>query len=113
MKFTVTKTHYTVLPNRIINSPDMSFKAKGVLAYMLSRPDDWQFYLSEIVKHATDGMSAVRSAVQELIDNRYIVRIRDRDEETGKFAGYIYLVFDFPQEHPEIYEMKEDASVSR
>ncbi|GIW49172.1 MAG: replication protein [Caloramator sp.] len=72
----------------------LSFKAKGILVYMLSRPDDWQFYESEILKHTSDGKDSLKNGIKELIKYGYIVRHEKR--ELGRFAGYEYIVYEMP-----------------
>jgi hypothetical protein len=77
--------NYFEMDNTPIQRPDMSMKAKGLLAYLISLPDDWTLYKSELVKHFTDGKDAVRSAFAELEKNLYIITIKSRDKK-GKFV---------------------------
>jgi hypothetical protein len=45
----------------------MSWKARGILIYMLSLPDDWEVHLSEIAKHSEkDGRDSFASGIKEL-----------------------------------------------
>ena len=75
----VSKTnHFVVLDKNFLNDKNLSLKAKGLLAYMLSLPDDWTFYLEELEKHSTDGMSSLRSGFKELQENGYVTRSRKR-----------------------------------
>lgn len=57
---------------------NLSAKAKGILLYFLSRPDNWQIYTSEVVKHMNDGQKSINSGVQELMDNKYVHRIQKK-----------------------------------
>jgi|SRR5690606_6156707 len=79
----------------MIHDSRLSFKAKGILTYLLSRPDDWQVYEVEIIKHAKDGRDSVRSGIKELIDCGYIERTERRNEK-GQFKGYEYEVYEVP-----------------
>lgn len=74
---------------------NLSWKAKGILAYILCKPDDWQIYISELSNNSKDGKDSTRAGVNELIANGYIVRNRVHDEN-GKFAGYDYQVHEKP-----------------
>lgn len=74
----------------------LSYKSKGVLAYILSRPDDWKIYEVEVVKHSKDGRDSVRTGIKELIDYGYIIR-HDVRNEKGQFEGYDYEVFETPR----------------
>ena len=60
-KFIKTKKekNFTVLDNTFIKDTRLSWKAKGLMTYLLSLPDDWTIHLSEIEQHATDGKSLV------------------------------------------------------
>ncbi|ARM68211.1 hypothetical protein [Staphylococcus phage IME1367_01] len=78
---------------------NLSAKAKGILLYFLSRPDDWQIYTSEVVKHMNDGQKSINSGIQELMDNNYVHRTQKR-AENGVFKGFEYLVYERPTEMP-------------
>lgn len=77
----------------------LSAKAKGILLYFLSRPDNWQIYTSEVVKHMNDGQQSINSGIQELIKSKYVHRIQKRTDN-GVFNGYEYLVYEKPTEMP-------------
>jgi len=89
-------TNFTTVSNDIPNNPNLSWKAKGLLLYLLSRPDDWSVYISQLSKVGTDGKDSTSSGVKELIKEGYIMRTAERDEK-GKFKGYNYLVSDEPE----------------
>lgn len=84
---------FVQIDKTMIYDNQLSFKAKGILSYLLSRPDDWKVYEVEIVKHAKDGRDSVRSGIKELVDCGYIERKKIRGEK-GKFEGYEYLVYE-------------------
>ena len=69
----------------------LSAKAKGILLYFLSRPDNWQIYTSEVVKHMNDGQKSINSGIQELIKSKYVHRIQKRTDN-GVFNGR-YLAY--------------------
>ena len=73
----------------------LSFKAKGILTYLLGKPDDWQVYQTEIEKHASDGKASVDSGIKELIEYGYMDRKQRRDDK-GRFKGYDYTVYEVP-----------------
>lgn len=77
----------------------LSAKAKGILLYFLSRPDNWQIYTSEVVKHMNDGQKSINSGIQELIKSKYVHRLQKRTDN-GVFNGYEYLVYEKPTEMP-------------
>ncbi len=84
---------YVMVNKSFVMDANLSWKAKGILLYFLSRPDDWQIYESEAVKHSADGRDSFRSGIEELIAAGYIKRERQRDEK-GMLRGSKYLVFE-------------------
>ena len=95
-KFIKTKKekNYTVLDNTFIKDTRLSWKAKGLMTYLLSLPDDWTIHLSEIEKHATDGKSALRSAINELKELGYLKAEQKR--ENNRFAEMVYIIIENP-----------------
>ena len=77
-----------------LNDSSLTWQAKGLLAYMLSMPDDWSYYVTELSKHSKSGRDATSTALNELIKAKYVYRIAKRDK--GKFKGYDYFVFEEP-----------------
>jgi len=75
---------YVMIDREIFQNSTLSWKAKGLLGYLLSRPDDWIVRMTDLAKQSTDGMAAIRTAVKELEDAGYMVRQREQDDE-GKF----------------------------
>ena len=87
---------YTVLNNGIFRDENLSAKSLGILAKMLSLPDNWEFSetgLCSIFKK--DGRSSIRSGLKELEENGYLVRSRVRDE-SGKLTSTEWTVSDKP-----------------
>ncbi len=88
------QNNYVVMNKTSLMDDRLSWKAKGLHAYMLSMPDDWTFYDTELQKHAKDGRDSLRSALKELRDLGYMKRVRHRNEE-GKF-DYETIVYEVP-----------------
>ena len=97
-KFVKTKKerNYTVLDNTFIQDASLSWKAKGLMTYLLSLPDDWEIHLSEIEKHSTDGKAALRSAINELKEHGYLRAEQKRKD--NRFAEMIYVIIENPAE---------------
>ena len=79
-----------------LQDASLSLKAKGLLAYMLTMPDDWDFYETELINHFPDGLSALREAVKELIERGYIDRKRIRNTN-GTLGKSIWTLYDLPK----------------
>ena len=85
----VEKTkNYSVISNEFIRRKDLSWKAKGILTYILTLPDDWVININEIMTHATEGEKAFRSGWKELKDAGYVHRYPVRDEKSNKITHW-------------------------
>jgi hypothetical protein len=91
---------YALIAKAAVNDSRLSFKALGILVYILSKPDDWKTYARELAKSHDDGRDAVLSGLKELEQCGYLVRTRPRDEETGLFRKMEVLVYEEPVEAP-------------
>ena len=84
------------MSNHHLQDKRLSLKAKGLLSYMLSLPDDWDYSLKGLTTGCRDGIDSVRSAVHELEDGGYLCRSKVRDAR-GRIIDYNYEVFELPQ----------------
>lgn len=87
--------NFVTIHKGFIQDSNLSWKAKGLLLYLLSRPDDWQIYETELIKHTSDGLSSLKSGIKELEKTGYIERKRKRDDK-GRLKEYEYEVFEQP-----------------
>lgn len=87
--------NFVTVHKNFIHDSKLTFKSKGILLYLLSRPDDWQIYESEILKHTNDGKDSLKSGIKELEEIGYVVRTRKRNDK-GHLNGYEYLVYEHP-----------------
>jgi hypothetical protein len=88
---------YVQINRTAILNPALSFKAKGILTYLMSRPDGWEVNLIDLVKRSADGISSVRAGIQELVNVGHVRRGIIRDKENGRFADYLWEVHELPQ----------------
>jgi hypothetical protein len=87
---------FVIMDQRPLNDARLSWKAKGLLAYLLSKPDDWQVWMDDLEKRSTDGEHAVRSAIRELRDCGYVRYGRERQPD-GTFGPAVYYVSEIPE----------------
>jgi len=80
---------------RIIENPVLSWRAKGLHTYLISRPPGWKIWYKDLVQRATDGTTAVRSAVKELQDTGYL-KIERQLDESKKVIGSRWIVAQTP-----------------
>lgn len=88
-------SNFVLLDNGFLKNKSLSMKAKGLLAYLLSLPDDWKIYVSELVNNFSDGKHSVYSAINELKQEGYISQSFERSR-SGTFAKSSYLVHEIP-----------------
>lgn len=90
--------NYTTVHNGFIKRKDLSWKAKGIMTYLLSLPDDWVVNLDEIKRNASDGESSFRSGWKELKDAGYVSKQSIRDEVTKKILKWETIIKEIPDE---------------
>lgn len=88
------KSQYTVIDQSIFKDNTLSNKALGMLCRMLSLPNEWEFSVEGLATLSTDGVSAVRSQLNELEEHGYLTRNYVRGE--GKYSGIEYVVSEVP-----------------
>lgn len=86
----VQKPPYTIVPDGALKDPNLSARAKGVYAYLLSNQESFIIYKKEIVNRFKEGRDAIYKAFDELIEAGWIVATYKRDK--GKFGGSDYKV---------------------
>lgn len=89
---------------RILNDPlqdeRLSFKARGLLAYMLTKPDNFRFYIEELMKHTTEGKDSIRAGLKELERLGYVHRYPIKDAR-GKIVSWELDIYESPSLRPE------------
>ena len=63
---------FTMVLNDLLNSSDLSLSAKGLYAYMYSKPDNWTFTIKSITSQLKDSQYAIEKAMKELKDQGWI-----------------------------------------
>lgn len=95
--------NFTTVRNEYLQDVNLSWKAKGLITYIMSLPPDWQLNLSDLKKRSKDGRDATAAGLRELITNGYCQRYKVRGDG-GAFAGCDYEVSDikeFESERPQ------------
>lgn len=72
---------FTQVINSLLNDTELSLKAKGLYAYMDSKPDGWNFTIISMSKQLLEGTDAIKSGLRELKNKGYL-------EYTKKIDGY-------------------------
>jgi len=97
--FRIEKTNnYTTMSNFHLRDNNITHKARGLLSYMLSLPDDWDYSLAGLVKISKENKSAIRSALNELKEYGYLIieKIYPNNSKSGRIE-YIYNIYEKPK----------------
>src|SRR3954451_2463070 len=71
---------FTVMSNETLNRGDLSFLAKGILAFYLSKPNAWHPRSSHLQQVSPyEGEQRLARAVNELIEHGFYRRTRSQD----------------------------------
>ena len=76
---------FTRVDNHYLEDDRLSFRAKGVLTYLLSKPDDWKVREKHLVIQSTEGKQALAGATKELRERGFLHTYRVRDAK-GQFS---------------------------
>ena len=97
--------NYVVIPNGLAQHRGLSFRARGMLLYILSKPTDWIVRETDLMKEGLAGRDQVRSVIKELVEVGYLKRLKKR--EAGKFDGVEYVA------HPSVSPSPEKPSTEK
>ena len=77
---TAKRSQYVVITHAVLTDTALSWDAKGLLCYLLSRPDDWQVRVDHLVKQGCGaGRGKIYRMLGELIACGYAERSPLRD----------------------------------
>lgn len=106
------QTPYVMLDTTAMNDERLSYRARGLHTYLMSKPDGWQIYLLHLEQRSpTEGREAIRNAIKELERTGYAHREKVRDER-GRLAGWRTTIYETPQLRQDGPEEAADAPLS-
>ena len=91
-----TDYNYSTIPVKILNDSKLSATAKGILAFLLSLPQNHNINKKDLPKYFKEGYYALNKAFEELVKHRIVHTIEVRDKK-GHFKGFEYVVHEFPK----------------
>jgi hypothetical protein len=87
---------YTRVDNATVEDPRLSFKALGLLVYLLSKPDHWTVSREHLATTHQDGETSIRTALAELRECGYLTTEELRDS-SGRITGRGSVIHERPQ----------------
>lgn len=98
--------NFYILDKRISEDRRLSWGARGLLVYLLGKPDNWQIFPAALVQDVSDsgkpiGRDATYALISELIGTGYVRREQTRNAD-GTVGAARYVVSEQPHtENPE------------
>ena len=87
--------NYTSMSNEHLQNKELSLKAKGLLSYMLSLPDDWNYSLEGLVSNCKESKTSIRSTLNELKQHGYLsVEKLYPNKTASKKIEYVYNIYE-------------------
>jgi len=81
-------TGFTMVSNKPLCNKDLSLSAKGLYAYLRSKPDGWQFSADRIALDCLECVRTIKSILQELEDFGLLIRKRKSDGRIDYFIQH-------------------------
>lgn len=88
--------NFYILDKKISEDCSISWAARGLLIFLLGKPDNWEVSVQHLINQTADariksGRDAVRALLRELMDAGYIQKTAAHDVD-GRFSGYDYMI---------------------
>ncbi|MCR1878957.1 conserved phage C-terminal domain-containing protein [Limosilactobacillus reuteri] len=90
----VYQKRFTTVDNTVLNDESVTWKAKGLFTYLWSKPDNWNYSVKEVSRHAKDGRDSTSDGVQELEAHGYLKR--EQINKKGSFGSSIWTLSERP-----------------
>lgn len=89
---------YFSASNEPFNDKRLSWEARGLMGYLLSKPNDWEVRMSDLENQSNAGSHKLRRILAELRSCGYMNRIRITKGD-GKF-DWVTEVYESPSQNP-------------
>ena len=101
------RNRFLIIDQSAIEDDRLSWAARGLLGYLLSKPDDWKVLVNDLRKRGDLGRDGIYRLLRELRDTGYLRFVRKRDR-FGRIRGGTYIVREIATApHPDLPDMVE------
>jgi len=98
---------YTQIHDDVLADARLSYKARGILAYLLSRAGKWEVRFKDILNHSDhDGRVAIQAGMAELVEYGYVA-LSPVYKSDGTLAGKRYVILKHPNVPKDILTEKQ------
>ena len=78
----------------LMQDSSLTFEARGMMGYLLSRPDDWTVLVPDLIKSSPSGAAKTRRIIKELVERGFLVREWEHEKGQFSFKTDLYEVAD-------------------
>ncbi|APQ14700.1 hypothetical protein BJP27_24305 (plasmid) [Pseudomonas oryzihabitans] len=94
-------TGFYILDRKIAEDERMSWAARGMLIFLLSKPDNWEVSVKHLINQTKNavGKSSSRDAVRVILKELETIgylQVDQARQSTGRFEGVAYIVHESP-----------------
>ena len=87
---------FVVIEHSVVEDSRLSWAARGILVYLLSKPDDWSVRVTDLSRRGDLGRCSIYKLLKELREFGYVTYHPQRNEK-GQYRGGIYTVHEAPE----------------
>jgi len=90
---------FTVISRLALEDPRLSYPSKGLLSYLLAKPNDWKVNIKNLANNGKASHRTIYKILDELILYGYVRRTKSRNTR-GTYGKVIYEVYENPLDNP-------------
>jgi hypothetical protein len=91
---------YFTASNALFSDSRLSWEARGLMGYLLSKPDNWQVRVYDLVRNGPAGAHKIGRVLRELERAGYLTRERISRRD-GRF-DWLTTVYESPSSNPQV-----------
>lgn len=91
---------FTIIRNATLRDARLTFKARGLLAFILSQPEGYRVSAEELAEEGPDGRDAIRSALREMEAAGYLRREKRRTKDGRLMTDAVLFEVPLVAENP-------------
>lgn len=99
-------SNFVLIDKSFLEDTRLSYKAKGILAYLLSKPNNWKVIVGNLVNYSVDGKASIYAGLKELKECGYYEKVPIRNDK-GHFVRWESTVYERPEPLPDFREMEK------
>jgi hypothetical protein len=86
---------YRMISRALFEDNRLSLEARGLMGYILVKPDDWQVKVTDLVKQGKAGKNRIYRILNELMQFGYCQRVDTRNAK-GQVVSWDYSIYEHP-----------------